>query len=87
MARRMGMQQGFSLDFRVPSPSGFIWDFSRRGARGRAKQLIRDIRPFVITGSPECMAFSTIQNLNARTDDGRRMLEDKVRHAMRHFMF
>ena len=35
-------------------------------------------------GSPECRAFSSLQNINARTQEGKMKLEAKVREATKH---
>ena len=54
-----------------------MWDFSKHECRQRAFAKIRETRPNIIIGSPECNPFSTIQNLNMRTPEGK----DKVERA------
>ena len=71
----MGMKGGFSLDFSAPGPDGYIWDFSRHECRQKAFALIRESRPYMIIGFPECTPFSTIQNLNMRTPEGKEKVE------------
>ena len=46
------------------------WDFSLRHKRDRARQIIREQRPYMLIGSPPCTKFSTWQFLNwARSKD------------------
>ena len=71
MAKRMGMVQGFSLDLIVPTPSGYTWDFSKRKCGENAKRWIRELKPYIVIGSPECKGCSTIQFINARTAEGK----------------
>ena len=66
-AKRMGMRGGFSLDFTVPGPDGYVWDFDKAECRSRALKLVRKVKPYMLIGSPECTPFSTLQNLNMRT--------------------
>ena len=70
-ATGMGMKGGFSLNFSAPDPDGYIWDFSKHECGQKAFALIRKSRPYMIIGSPECTLFSTIQNLNMRTPEGK----------------
>ena len=37
----------------------------------KAFALIRESKPYMIIGSPECTLFSTIQNLNMWTPEGK----------------
>jgi len=41
------------------------WDFSRPEKRDKARRMVREQKPYVLIGSPECRAFSTWQALNA----------------------
>ncbi len=56
---------GFALDLTVIDPAdGKPWDFSIPEKRERARKLIRQQRPYMLIGSPECTQFSTWQALN-----------------------
>ena len=56
------------------------WDFSLRHKRDRARQIIREQRPYMLIGSPERTKLSTWQFLNwARSKDRRAM--DRARVA------
>ena len=66
----MGMKDGFSLDFTVPDPDGYVWDFDKAECRARALKVVRTQKPHMLIGSPECTPFSTLQNLNMRTPVG-----------------
>jgi hypothetical protein len=76
-ANGMGMRGGFSIDFTAPNPDDYIWDLSKHEFHQRAFAKIRECRPYMIVGSPECTLFSTIQNLNMRMPEG----EEKVERA------
>ena len=56
-AHGMGLQGGFALDFSAPDPDGYIWDCSRHECRQKAFALIRESRPYMFIGSPECTPF------------------------------
>ena len=70
-ARRMGMRGGLSLDFTTPEPCGYVWDFNKVKCRNRAMKSVKTIKPYMLIGSPECIPFSQIQNLNMRTPEGK----------------
>ena len=56
---------GFAFDLTVTDPlDGFPWDFSRASKRSRARALLREQKPLLLIGSPECKAFSTWMSLN-----------------------
>ena len=56
---------GLALDLTVVDPEdGLPWDFSIRAKRERARKLIREQKPYVLIGSPECTPFSTWQYIN-----------------------
>ena len=76
-ANNMGMRGGFSLDFTGPDSDGYIWDFSKHECRQKAFKNIRECRPYMIVGSPDCTPFPIIQNLKMRTPEG----EEKVKRA------
>ena len=56
---------GWSLDLTRNDPSTEKpWDFTKREARERARQLVRTTEPLLVIGSPPCTMFSPLQNLN-----------------------
>ncbi len=56
---------GFALDLTCTDPDdGLPWDFDDAAKREKARQLIRDVRPMVLIGSPMCTAWCTWQRLN-----------------------
>ena len=56
---------GFAFDLTANDlEDGLPWDFSRRVKRERARNLIREQRPYMLIGSPACTAYSTCQALN-----------------------
>ena len=75
------------MDFSAPDPEGYIWDFSKHECRQKAFALIRESRPYMIIGSPECTPFSTIQNLNMRTPEGKEKVERAREEGTKHLEF
>ena len=71
------MRGGFSLNVIAPEADGYIWDFGKHECRQRAFKMIRETKPYMIVGSPESTPFSTIQNLNMTTPEGK----EKVKRA------
>ena len=64
--RHRHLVPGFALDLTVKDPEdGMPWDFSRPEKRDKARRMVREQKPYVLIGSPECRAFSTWQALNA----------------------
>ena len=56
---------GFALDLTVNDPDdGEPWDFLLANKRGKARKLFSDQRPYLLIGSPGCLAYSTWQALN-----------------------
>ena len=86
-ANGIGMKGAFSLDSSAPDPDGYIWDFNKHECRQKAFALIRESRPYMIIGFPECTPFSTIQNLNTRTPEGKEKIEKAREEGTRHLEF
>ena len=66
---------GSALDLTVVDPDdGLPWDFSLRRKRIRARKIIREQRPYLIIGSPQCKEFCTWQKLSEarHPDEGQR---------------
>ena len=80
-ARSRNLLPGCALDLTVVDPEdGMPWDFSLRHKRDRARQIIREQRPYMLIGSPPCTKFSTWQFLNwAKSKD--RPAMDRARAA------
>ena len=67
---------GYALDLTTVDPEdGLPWDFSLKSKRVKARQMLREQRPYLVIGSPQCREFSTWQRLNAKRfpDDGKRI--------------
>ena len=62
---RMSLVGGSTFDLRADA-NGVAWDFRRADHRRRAREQIRQERPFLVIGSPPCTDFCAIQNLNRR---------------------
>ena len=57
-AKLIGLRAGLAMDL----TNG--WDFTRRSHREAAERYVREVKPWLLIGSPECRMFSTLQNLN-----------------------
>ena len=86
--RRGCLLPGFAFDITCEDPDdGQAWDFSRRDKREKARRLLRQQRPYMIIGSPECKAFSTWMALNeAKSADPHRIRLAKTQ-ALTHLHF
>ena len=62
MAKEYGMEQGSSMDLR----NG--WDFGKKEDRETAREKLKEERPKLLIGSPECRMFSQLQRMNPRRD-------------------
>lgn len=84
MLPSLGIEPGAALDITTCDEHGKPWDFSDATTRSKAERLIDDMKPDLLVGSPECVAFSPWQRLNRLRsrdpDKYRRMREDGVTH-------
>ena len=63
-----GLVPGWSLDLTTTDPmTGQKWDLSQVSVQNRVRQLIRDIKPFCVIGSPPCTCFSPLQEISRGT--------------------
>ena len=63
--RKFRLQPGWALDLTTRDPrDGVAWDFDNPEIQAKAIKYIENERPWLVVGSPECRAFSTLQNLN-----------------------
>ena len=78
------MAPGFALDLTVIDPDdGMPWDFEIKGKRDKARRILREQRPYLLIGSPECRAFSSWQNLNRfRSANPEAMERDRIAAAV-----
>ena len=75
-AKKFGLKPGDSMDLRT----GF--DFTIEAVRKRAKQRIRESRPKLLIGSPECKLFSALQNLSRWTVEKGKKLHEARTHEI-----
>ena len=80
-SRTRHLLPGFALDLTVLDPSdGLPWDFNLEAKREKARRMVREQRPYLLIGSPECRAFSTWQALNeSRAADPERLRREKIK--------
>ena len=62
MAKEYGMEQVSSMDLR----NG--WDFRKKEDREKAREKLKEERPTLLIGSPECRMFSQLQHMSPRRD-------------------
>ena len=87
MAREFGLKAGFSLDLSCPEPNGYVWDFSKKECRKRARKKVNTEKPYMLIGSPHCGPWSSLQNLNMTTPEGRAKVEDMRKKEKVHLKF
>ena len=86
MARQMGLRAGCSLDLTTQDIDGCAWDFNTLETRNRAVRRVLSDKPFLLIGSPLCIVYSTMNNIN----HARMPLEpvkERFAHAREHFEF
>ena len=87
VAEAAGLRGGFSLDLTAPDCNGYVWDFSERDCRERARRLMREQKPYLLIGSPPCTAWSNLQNLNRCRPGGSEKVDEQQRRAKVHLLF
>ena len=55
---------GMAVDLTTTNSKGKPWDFNHSTKYGEAEKLLDEQRPHLLIGSPMCIAFSNIRNLN-----------------------
>lgn len=85
--KRKGILSGIAFDLTTNDDDGNPWDFRVKRQRDRAARAIEDLCPELLVGSPMCGPFSNLQNLNARTEEAKQLLEEKEREGTMHLDF
>ena len=73
-AKKFSLRPGEAMDLRT----GF--DSNKPADRERAKQKIRESKPRLLIGSPECTMFSALQNLSGWTLGEAKKLQEAKSH-------
>ena len=60
---------GMALDLTTTNSKGEPWDFNDPAKRDEAEKVLDEQRPHLLIGTPMCIAFSNIQNLNKAKRD------------------
>ena len=63
-ARKWGLRGGWSMDLTTTDENGKKWDFSKKEMREKAINKIKKDRPLLIVGSPMCIEWSSMMNMN-----------------------
>ena len=82
----LGIAPGFALDLTTTNRRGELWDFDDDNKQDEAIDLIDEIKPLFIVGSPMCTAFSSWQRLSKHRRDPVKMKEEHDK-AVKHLRF
>ena len=85
--KRKGILSGIVFDLTINDEDGNPWDFRVKKQRDRAAKAIEELCPELLVGSPMCGPFSNLQNLNARTEEAKQLLEEKEQEGIMHLKF
>ena len=81
-----GWRSGGSLDLTTCDANGERWNFDVPRKRQQALDLVAKTRPRLVIGSPQCTAYSILQNMN-RAVLGEERYWDMIRRARKHLAF
>ena len=73
---------GFALDLTTCDEAGKAWDFDKHEMRVKARGLIAEQKPYVLIGSPQCTAYSSLKAMHAAHADPELIRREKVRADM-----
>ncbi len=74
VAEKKGLTAGYSMDIKTG------WDFRRKSHRKAAWEYIKENKPSVVIGSPECKMFSTLQNFHTWNKEKQTEMEEAREH-------
>jgi hypothetical protein len=80
VGEEIGLRPGLSMDLLTG------WDFDKQSDRKAAIKYVKEVKPWLVIGSPMCTMFSQLMNLNwnkskERDDKMRDMLGRAIRHV------
>ena len=81
---RRGIKGHWSLDLTTVDPDdGMPWDFDVEAKRTKVMKMLARDKPSLLIGSPDCTAFSTLQNLskNHNVEMKQKLLKRAVQHV------
>ena len=85
--RALNIQGLAALDLRTLKPNGDPWDFNKRADRNEARELINQLQPTWVIGSPPCTAFSIWnRNMNYPKMD-RDRVNELIAEGQKHLSF
>ena len=65
MMPNFSLAPGFALDLSGQDEDGDSWDFTRADMRSKARNMVINLKPLFVVGSPPCTAFCNWNVLNA----------------------
>jgi len=81
MASQLGYSEGFALDLTTNDEEGRPWNLADKECQERALKLQDETKPWMLTASPPCTMFSTLQNISLAkrdADEVKGKLEDAM---------
>ena len=70
---------GFALDLTTVNAKGEAWDFDKAEKRQEARELVDEVKPMFLIGSPMCSPWSSLQKLSENRRDPEDVEKMKVR--------
>ena len=86
MAEKLGWTGGAAMDVTRQAPDGVPWDLSDDSIQKKALKQWEDEKPWLLTASPPCTMFCTLQNLSiGKRDAGK--VQAELEEAIKHLAF
>ena len=85
--QRKGILTGVAFDLTTNDEDGQPWDFRLKSQRDKAANMIQELQPDLLVGSPMCGPFSNLQNLNMRTQEAREKVRENEKEAIQHLEY
>ena len=70
---------GVALDLTTHDGQGRAWDFDKYEMRQEARRLIKEQKPYVLIGSPQCTPYSSLQAMNETKRDPLKVRRERAR--------
>ena len=86
MANQMGLRVGWSMGITTNDVDGKAWDFNIPEMRNRAARRILIDKPMLLIGSPMCIVYITMNNINHERMP-REVVQERFAYARKHLQF
>ena len=86
MAEKLGMRAGAAIDLRTVDEDGNAWDLADKNMQEKALRKIDEEKPWILTLSPPCTDFCSLQNWNfPKMEDT--VVQKRLEQAIEHLAF